>query len=113
MHRMYSPNKTPLMRFLMQLRSTSRIVIPVLTAIILFSCLSAFAQTPQQENGSVREGPPLALPKSLQTQEKPQAQIPEETKPLYGFQGVLVETLDGKTVATQAANQRFNPASTI
>ncbi len=37
----------------------------------------------------------------------------ESTRPLYGVQGVLVETLDGKVVSSQAENERFNPASTL
>jgi serine-type D-Ala-D-Ala carboxypeptidase/endopeptidase (penicillin-binding protein 4) len=32
---------------------------------------------------------------------------------VYGLQGVLIETLDGKTVSAQAAEQAFNPASSI
>ena len=38
---------------------------------------------------------------------------PEGTRPLYGVQGVLVETLDGKLVSSQAENDQFNPASTL
>src|SRR5215203_3225734 len=34
-------------------------------------------------------------------------------RPLYGLQGVLVETLDGKQVASQSIDQEFNPASNI
>lgn len=43
------------------------------------------------------------------------AQQPEGSdEPLvYGLQGVLIETLDGKTVSAQAADQAFNPASSI
>jgi serine-type D-Ala-D-Ala carboxypeptidase/endopeptidase (penicillin-binding protein 4) len=43
------------------------------------------------------------------------AQQPESSdEPLvYGLQGLLVETLDGKTVSAQAADQAFNPASSI
>lgn len=37
----------------------------------------------------------------------------ETTRPLYGVQGVLIETLDGKVVASQADNEQFNPASTM
>src|SRR5262249_2859940 len=37
----------------------------------------------------------------------------ETTRPLYGVQGVLVETLDGKVVSSQAENEQFNPASTM
>ena len=36
-----------------------------------------------------------------------------EGRPLYGVQGVLVETLDGKVVSSQAENDQFNPASTL
>jgi D-alanyl-D-alanine carboxypeptidase/D-alanyl-D-alanine-endopeptidase (penicillin-binding protein 4) len=32
---------------------------------------------------------------------------------LYGVQGVLVETLDGKVISSQAENDQFNPASTL
>jgi len=36
-----------------------------------------------------------------------------EIRPIYGLQGVLIETTDGKVVASQSASQTFNPASTI
>jgi len=38
---------------------------------------------------------------------------PETARPLYGVQGVLVETLDGRVVSSQAENDQFNPASTM
>jgi D-alanyl-D-alanine carboxypeptidase len=38
---------------------------------------------------------------------------PENARPLYGFQGVLIETLDGRVVSSQAENEQFNPASTM
>ena len=41
------------------------------------------------------------------------ASTPAESQVLYGLQGVLVETLDGKTVAVQSADENFNPASAI
>jgi serine-type D-Ala-D-Ala carboxypeptidase/endopeptidase (penicillin-binding protein 4) len=37
----------------------------------------------------------------------------ENARPLYGLQGVLIETLDGKIVASQSENEQFNPASTL
>jgi serine-type D-Ala-D-Ala carboxypeptidase/endopeptidase (penicillin-binding protein 4) len=37
----------------------------------------------------------------------------ETTRPLYGVQGVLVETLDGKVISSQGENDQFNPASTL
>jgi D-alanyl-D-alanine carboxypeptidase/D-alanyl-D-alanine-endopeptidase (penicillin-binding protein 4) len=36
-----------------------------------------------------------------------------EARPLYGVQGVLVETLDGKVVSSQGEYEQFNPASTL
>src|SRR5688572_14171672 len=41
------------------------------------------------------------------------AQATETARPLYGFQGVLVETLDGKVISSQSENEQFNPASTL
>jgi D-alanyl-D-alanine carboxypeptidase/D-alanyl-D-alanine-endopeptidase (penicillin-binding protein 4) len=35
------------------------------------------------------------------------------TPSIYGIQGVLIETLDGRVVSEQAADQAFNPASSI
>ncbi|MEK6278809.1 MAG: D-alanyl-D-alanine carboxypeptidase [Acidobacteriota bacterium] len=39
--------------------------------------------------------------------------IKDEAPPVYGLQGVLVETLDGKTVSAQSVEQPLNPASAI
>ena len=36
-----------------------------------------------------------------------------EAMPVYGLQGVLVETAEGRTVSTQSADQTFNPASAV
>lgn len=33
--------------------------------------------------------------------------------PIYGLQGVLAETVEGSTLASQSADERFNPASSI
>jgi len=47
---------------------------------------------------------------------QPQSQIQAIDDPVgtvYGLQGVLVETLDGKVVSAQAVDQAFNPASSI
>ncbi len=41
------------------------------------------------------------------------AEAGETTRPLYGLQGVLVETIDGKVISNQAENELFNPASTL
>jgi D-alanyl-D-alanine carboxypeptidase/D-alanyl-D-alanine-endopeptidase (penicillin-binding protein 4) len=39
--------------------------------------------------------------------------VSESARPLYGVQGVLVETLDGQIVSSQGENDQFNPASTM
>jgi D-alanyl-D-alanine carboxypeptidase/D-alanyl-D-alanine-endopeptidase (penicillin-binding protein 4) len=39
--------------------------------------------------------------------------LDEQTRTLYGVQGVLVETLDGKLISGQNEYQQFNPASNI
>lgn len=43
----------------------------------------------------------------------PSAEATETARPLYGYQGVLVETLDGTVVSSQSENAQFNPASTL
>ena len=43
----------------------------------------------------------------------PSPEATETARPLYGLQGVLVETLDGKVVSNQSENEQFNPASTL
>ena len=48
-----------------------------------------------------------------QPEASPQASPAETARPLYGLQGVLIETLDGKVVSSQAENEQFNPASTM
>ena len=102
-------------RLEMHSRAKPSVLIGLIQAVLLLACFStAIAQAPVQENGSVREGNPLVLPQSLQTPpEKPQGITVGETRPLYGLQGVIVETLDGETVASQSADRPFNPASTI
>jgi len=66
----------------------------ILTLIAL--CSTSYAQAPQE------------VP-----QASPQASPAETTRPLYGLQGVLIETLAGAVVSSQAENEQFNPASTM
>lgn len=67
------------------------------------------AQTP------ARGTPPATGPSSpVQTVTAQQFNAtPLESQVVYGLQGVLVETLDGKPVAVQSADETFNPASAI
>jgi D-alanyl-D-alanine carboxypeptidase/D-alanyl-D-alanine-endopeptidase (penicillin-binding protein 4) len=71
-----------------------------LSFVFLFAlCTSAFAQEP--------------LPSPSPSPSASPAEASETTRPLYGYQGVLVETLDGKIVSNQGENDQFNPASTL
>ncbi len=69
------------------------------TMLLLVVCLSAVAQ--QEPQPSPEPSP------------SPTASPGETARPLYGVQGVLVETLDGQIVSSQAENDQFNPASTM
>ena len=66
------------------------------------------AQTPTKEQGT-----PSPVTTPPQTQTTIDNGSDRESPPVYGLQGVLIETLDGKVVAAQAADQGFNPASSI
>jgi len=62
-----------------------------------------------QSGGDKRGTPQSAVPNPQQSQTTNGGEL----APIYGLQGVLIETLDGKTVSAQAADQAFNPASSI
>jgi len=70
---------------------TMRSILLLATLIIAFSATS-FAQVPAPS---------------------PSPSPSPETRPLYGLQGVLIETLDGNIVSSQNENEQFNPASTM
>jgi D-alanyl-D-alanine carboxypeptidase/D-alanyl-D-alanine-endopeptidase (penicillin-binding protein 4) len=63
------------------------------------------AQSPAKEQSTA---PGVAVPQDTQT-----TTTELTTATVYGIQGVLIETLDGKTVSAQAADGLFNPASSI
>lgn len=67
-------------------------------AMIIGAWTAVFAQDPL----------PLPSPSS-----SPSVEGTETARPLYGYQGVLIETLDGKVVSSQSENEQFNPASTL
>jgi len=65
------------------------------------------AQTPAKEQST---SPTVTTQPQSQTQTTTADVAPP---PVYGLQGVLIETLDGKVVSAQAVDQTFNPASSI
>ena len=80
----------------MMSRSKQLLLLSLLTLVL---CSSGSAQIPVQTPS------PQPSPEASPT--------PENGRPLYGFQGVLIETLDGKVVSAQNENEHFNPASTL
>ena len=80
----------------MMSRSKQLLLLSLLTLVL---CSSGSAQIPVQTPS------PQASPEASPT--------PENGRPLYGLQGVLIETLDGKVVSAQNENEHFNPASTL
>src|SRR2546423_288883 len=65
---------------------------------------------PAAESGEDKRGTPQSAAPNLQ---QSQTTNNAELTPIYGLQGVLIETLDGKIISAQAADQAFNPASSI
>lgn len=98
-------------------------IVSGLVSVLLTGAL-AFAQPPSQSSPSRSSSDP-AVPGQVQTQtparggdfgvsQSPQSVAqPAYLTPITGFQGVLAETLDGATVASQAVDEKFNPASAI
>lgn len=86
----------------------------VCTAILLAArCDSTFAQTSfttTQDAQSLSRKSVQQLPSPIQQPTPPDN---ADTNPVYGLQGVLVETADGKVVSAQSVDQAFNPASAI
>ena len=70
-----------------------------MTMFLFAVCLSAVAQQLPQPSP---EPSPTATPATEST-----------GRPLYGVQGVLIETLDGQIVSSQSENDLFNPASNL
>jgi len=88
----------------LSMRSKHQILnlIQTAVALVFLTALSATVLTAQTPTVSS----PIASPQTSPS--------PESTpSPVYGLQGVLIETLDGRTVAAQAVDQTFNPASSI
>ena len=73
---------------------------------LLLAQVQLAAQTPAKE---VSTSPTV----TTQQQSQIQTTTDDAPAPVYGLQGVLIETLDGKIVSAQAVDQAFNPASSI
>lgn len=76
-------------------------------ALILLATVLAVGQQP-----APRSGPDVNPAEPVPSDAKTSAQ-PAYLTQIHGWQGVLAETLDGSTVAAQAVDGKFNPASSI
>jgi D-alanyl-D-alanine carboxypeptidase/D-alanyl-D-alanine-endopeptidase (penicillin-binding protein 4) len=79
----------------------------VVAMLLLVPTVFVRAQTPAKEQTAQTA---VATPQQIPS---PSPDADNGLPIVYGLQGVLIETLDGKTVASQAADQGFNPASSI
>jgi D-alanyl-D-alanine carboxypeptidase len=87
----------------------------VIVAIICAATL-ALSQSPSPGSAQPDSIRSQAPPLPGQTAAPPSAQSllqPAYLTPVAGFQGVLAETLDGSTLAAQAVDEKFNPASAV
>src|SRR6266852_5217656 len=78
-------------------------------ASALLATVFAFGQQAAQTPVS---RPALNLPEPAAANARTSAQ-PAYLTQIHGLQGVLAEMLDGSTVAAQAVDDKFNPASSI
>ncbi|HEV8366511.1 MAG TPA: D-alanyl-D-alanine carboxypeptidase [Pyrinomonadaceae bacterium] len=87
-----------------------KVRVACLLIVFALSCGSpALGQDPVKTTNPLQQtNPPQA-----QSSPSPSPSSGDEFRPLYGVQGVLVETLDGKIVASQAPDEQFNPASAV
>ncbi|HUE83641.1 MAG TPA: D-alanyl-D-alanine carboxypeptidase [Pyrinomonadaceae bacterium] len=97
---------------------SSRIFTLITALVVILSPATVLAQhrdTIGPVSGAASETPiaSSSLPTSRTSTGNPAAKLIGEPRVVYGMQGVLVETLEGETVATQAADALFNPASGI
>src|SRR5512132_97701 len=93
------------------MNSNSNFSSPVLrifaaATFVLLAQMSLSAQLPVKEQST-------APSVTSQPQTQVQTASEEAIAPVYGLQGVLIETLDGKVVSAQGVDQAFNPASSI
>ena len=101
-----SPSQFPKLNWsVCKQRMKRRVITGVLSVLMIVGAYSVvFAQQPSLS--------PLPSPSSSPSP-SPSPEATETARPLYGLQGVLVETLDGKVVSNQSENEQFNPASTL
>ena len=112
------------MRRLLRMIKGMQILWKLATAVLLMAAgsLTAFSQVvppssppdpkpAQSQPAGASQGAPSSAD-NPQTGSRAVSQ-PAYLTPIAGYQGVLAETLDGSTIAAQAVDEKFNPASSV
>jgi D-alanyl-D-alanine carboxypeptidase/D-alanyl-D-alanine-endopeptidase (penicillin-binding protein 4) len=94
--------------FINKTRSTT-----VALLLLAASVAGVQAQNPTKEPPTQSPVPVPASPGATPFPSPGQSDEATEERPLYGVQGVLVETLGGAVVASQSPDALFNPASSV
>jgi D-alanyl-D-alanine carboxypeptidase/D-alanyl-D-alanine-endopeptidase (penicillin-binding protein 4) len=82
--------------------------------LIALACATAAAQSALPETQSNQKQLPTASQSAPLVGESKQAVAqPAYLTPIAGYQGVLAETIEGATIAAQAVDDKFNPASSV
>jgi len=95
----------------------------IFTLVLLGSVLAVGQQAPPApapQSGPKQTQPPVSAPVTgsstpagLNLSGNNGLAQPPFLTPIYGLQGVLAETVEGSTLASQSVDERFNPASSI
>ena len=92
----------------------------VVSAVIVIACASALSQPAAGARTDQKPLPPASVDGQVASSTSESKQVvaqalaqPAYLTPIAGYQGVLAETLDGATIAAQAADDKFNPASSV
>ena len=81
--------------------------------IFAFSGVFAQQSVPVSPTDSVRPPGQTTSTATGLSNESTAVTQPAYLTPIAGFQGVLAETLDGATIASQSVDEKFNPASSV
>lgn len=102
----------------MRTKQIERLLLAVCFALCLFSVSRAQTSAPTPSSNGVAPQPGVV---DVQNSSGSSAvaniargiALPESLTAIHGYQGVLAETLDGTVIASQAADEKFNPASAV
>lgn len=99
------------------IRALNKLLLPLgLIALLVGTAFSQQTVPSSSQDESIRaelQATSAASDTSKQLATSQAVAQPAYLTPIAGIQGVLAETVDGATVASQAADEKFNPASSV